>query len=212
MKKEVNMSNVQLPVQIITRKIALPGLEVFYPSIIAGTNSSALLRMNQQIYNLVNKLIVEQGYYQEPQTTQVNGDYEIKTNERGVLSLSIINYTYHYHAAHGLTIIKPLNFDIHTGNNYQLHELFKPESNYIQILSDVIKRQIKERDIQLIEEFKEIRPDQDYYIADKALVIYFQLYELTPYAYGFPHFPISVYEISDIIKEDSILRIMLTNM
>ena len=61
----------------------------------------------------------------------------------------------------------------------------------------------------MINEFTTIRPEQDYYIADKALVIYFQLYELTPYAYGFPYFPISVYEIQDIIDENGPLGRML---
>ena len=205
------MRNIQLPLQVITKKIIMPGLEVFYPYIVSGANPNAIHRMNQQINSLVNKLIAEQGYYQQPYTTSVNGYYEIKTNERGVFSLSIINYTYHQYAAHGLTIIKSLNFDISTGKNYQLHELFKPDSNYIKVISDIIKKQIKARDIPLINDFTEIKPDQDYYIADKSLVIYFQLYELTPYVYGFPNFPISVYEISDLIKEDSILGVMITN-
>ena len=205
------MNGIQLPIQIIPKRITMLNLDVFYPFIIAGTNPSAMQRMNQQIYNLVNRLIVEQGYYQSPQMTQVNGYFEIKTNERGVLSLSIINYTYRYHAAHGLTVIRSLTFDIQTGRNYLLYELFKPESNYIKILSEMIQEQIEERDIVLLEEFKGVRPDQDYYIADKALVIYYQLYELTAYAFGFPQFPISVYALQDIIKEDSPLGVMLAN-
>ncbi len=205
------MNGIQLPIQIIPKRITMLNLDVFYPFIIAGTNPSAMQRMNQQIYNLVNRLIVEQGYYQSPQMTQVNGYFEIKTNERGVLSLSIINYTYRYHAAHGLTVIRSLTFDIQTGRNYLLYELFKPESDYIKILSEMIQEQIEERDIVLLEEFKGVRPDQDYYIADKALVIYYQLYELTAYAFGFPQFPISVYALQDIIKEDSPLGVMLAN-
>lgn len=205
------MNGIQLPIQIIPKRITMLNLDVFYPFIIAGTNPSAMQRMNQQIYNLVNRLIVEQGYYQSSQMTQVNGYFEIKTNERGVLSLSIINYTYRYHAAHGLTVIRSLTFDIQTGRNYLLYELFKPESNYIKILSEMIQEQIEERDIVLLEEFKGVRPDQDYYIADKALVIYYQLYELTAYAFGFPQFPISVYALQDIIKEDSPLGVMLAN-
>jgi len=205
------MSNIQLPLQIISRKIVMPGLEVFYPFIVGGTNENAMLIMNQQIISLVNRLIAEQGYYKEPHTTSVTGYYEIKTNERGVLSLVIINYTYHQHAAHGLTIAKSLNYDVCTGKNYLLHELFKPGSNYVKVISDIIKKQIKERDIPLIEEFKEIRPDQDYYIADKSLVIYFQLYELAPYVYGMPHFPISVYDIVSLVKENSILDVMAVN-
>jgi len=206
------MSNIQLPVQITTRKIVKPNLEIFYPFIVAGANTNAILKMNQQIYNLVNKLIIDQGYYQSPHTTSVNGYYEIKTNERGVLSLTIINYTYRQHAAHGLTIMKSLNFDTSTGNNYQLFELFKPGSDYKKVLSEIIQKQIKERDIPLLDGFKGVESNQDYYIADKALVIYYQLYELTAYVYGFPMFPISVYEIQNIINENSLLGVMAVNM
>ncbi|MFB4475682.1 RsiV family protein, partial [Oceanobacillus caeni] len=53
-----------------------------------------------------------------------------------------------------------------------------------------------------ITEFTKIEPNQYFYIADKTLVIYFQLYELAPYAFGFPMFPISVYDIQDIIDEE----------
>ncbi|WP_368073024.1 RsiV family protein [Virgibacillus salinus] len=56
-----------------------------------------------------------------------------------------------------------------------------------------------------------MQPDQDFYIADKALVIYFQLYEITPYVFGFPMFPISVYAIKDIINEDGPLGRMAEN-
>lgn len=65
----------------------------------------------------------------------------------------------------------------------------------------MIREQIKERDIPLINEFTAIRPNQDFYVADKTIVIYFQLYELTPYVYGFPMFPVSLYELQEIIDE-----------
>jgi hypothetical protein len=108
-----------------------------------------------------------------------------------------------------MTVIKSLTFDTTTGKTYKLAELFKPGSDYIEVLSDIIRLQIKERDIVLLEDFKGIAPDQDYYIADKSLVVYFQLYELTAYAYGIPFFPISVYELQDIIREDGPLGRMI---
>jgi len=205
------MSFIKLPVQIIVRKITMPNLEVTYPFVVDEENPGAMQKINSSILNKVKELIKEQGYYQNPKETQVDGYFEIKTNERGVLSLSIINYTYVYHAAHGLTIIKSLNFNTESGKNYELSELFKPESDYKKILSDIIEKQIKERQIPLLDGFTGIKPDQDYYIADKALVVYYQLYDLTPYVYGFPQFPISVYEIQDIINENGLLGVMLIN-
>jgi len=127
------------------------------------------------------------------------------------LSLSLSNYTYHYHAAHGMTYIKSLTFDLEKAKSFELKELFKPGSDYIQRLSTIIKEQIVERKIQLITDFTEIKPNQDYYIADKSLVIYFQLYDITPYVFGFPMFPISVYDLQDILDEMGPLGRMAVN-
>jgi hypothetical protein len=198
------MNNIQLPVQITSQKLIKPNLEVIYPQI-RGLGKE---KINRTILNLVYKLINEQGYYQSP-GMKVNGSYEIKTNERGVLSLSLINYAYPPHAAHGMTIIKSITADLQTGKIYTLSELFNPSIYYLGIISDLIKEQIETRNIPLLKPFDVIKTDQDYYIADKILVIYFQLYELTPYAFGFPEFPISVYQIESIIKPGTPLFKML---
>lgn len=191
----------RFPVCVSTMSIIMPRLEVYYPSIGGLENPLVQNNINNAILNLVYQLINEQGYYQNPMT-EITGNFEIKTNERGVLSLSLIHYSFSG-GAHGMTIMKSLTFDVETGKSYSLNELFKPGSDYVKMLSDIIKVQIKARDIQLLEEFDSIKPDQDYYIADKALVIYFQLYEIAAYVYGILQFPISVYEIQDIIRENS---------
>lgn len=198
----------RFPVCIITMHLRMPRVDVYYPVVVGLNNTMIQRKINNAILNLVYEMIRDQGYYENLQTT-ITGYYEIKTNERGILSLVLNNYAYSG-GAHGITIMKSLTFDLETGKLYSLGDLFKSGSDYITVLSDIIKVQIKERDIPLIVDFDKIRPDQDYYIADKALVIYFQLYELAPYVYGFPQFPISVYEIQDIIKEDGPLGEMLS--
>lgn len=202
------MGGNQLPVAIANFTLAWPRLQVDYPLVYGLKDLAVQQRINNEIVNLVYYLIAEQGYYTNPRT-EITGSYEIKTNERGILSLSIINYAFSG-GAHGLTIIKSLTFDVETGKVYQLKDLFKPNSDYVKRLSEIVARQIKERELPLINPFTGIRPDQDFYIADKALVLYFQLYELTPYYYGFPNFPISVYEIQDIIDENGPLGRMLS--
>ena len=203
------MGFIKSPVQIITQRMMSTNqrLLINYPVIVGMTNTLLQQKMNIVIRNLVNKLIHEQGYYQNNETS-VEGWYEIKNNQRGILSLNIVNFAYTQGAAHGLTMIKSLNFEIETGKLYILAELFKAESNYVNVLSNIIQKQIKEKDIVLLDEFKGIAPNQDFYIADKCLVIYFQLYELTAYAFGFPMFPICVYQIQDIIREDGPLGVM----
>ncbi len=203
--------------EIITQRITLQrNSYIDYPVVVGMANTSIQDKINYTILAMVNKLysdqirqLLNQGYPQVPHM-DIMGWYEIKTNERGVLSLSIGNYTMAYPAAHGWTMIKSLTVDAQIGELYQLYDLFKPDSNYMQILSDLISAQIKARNISLISPYPGIKPvNQDYYIADKALVIYYQLVEFTPYAYGFPMFPISVYEIEDLIKPGTPLYKML---
>jgi hypothetical protein len=201
------MNGIQLPVYIHTMRLFLPNLNVYYPAVYGLADRVVQQKINSSILNLTDKMIRDQGYYENPMT-QITGYYEIKTNERKILSLSLINYAFSG-GAHGLTVIKSLTFDVETGKEYRLKELFKKGADYVKVISDIVALQIKERDIETLGDFNGIRPDQDYYIADKCLVIYFQLYEITPYVYGLPYFPISVYEIQDIIDEDGPLGRMI---
>lgn len=200
----------KLPVQVVTRKMVKRNLNVYYPMVIGMRNQMVQQRINNDISRVINALIEKQGYYENP-STEVIGWYELKTNERGVLSLSLGNYAYPPHAAHGMTYIKSLTFNIETGKTYLLSELFKPDSDYIKVISDNIRLQIQQRNIPLLDQFDGINPNQDYYLADKALVVYYQLYEITPYVYGFPMFPISVYDLQDITREGTPLAKMETN-
>lgn len=197
-----------IPVPIVTEYINRPRLTFAYPRVTGLPNPAVQQKINQTISGLVSQLTADTGYYQNQQAV-ITGTYELKTNELGVLSLSIIVYWYSG-GAHGMTVIKSLTFNVATGQVYQLSDLFKPGSDYIRVISDAVRRQIKERQISLFEEpFKTIQPEQDYYIADKSLVVYFQLYEIAAYVFGILFFPISVYTLQDIINENGPLAKML---
>ncbi|WP_077247221.1 DUF3298 and DUF4163 domain-containing protein [Pseudobacillus wudalianchiensis] len=194
---------ITLPVNTYTVKVGgSPNKTVFYPQLFRMQNQEVERSINRTIRERNQQLINEQIGNMPSSVEEMIGYYEIKNNQREVLSLSLINYTYHYHAAHGMTYIKSLTFDLRTGRLYQLKDLFKPGSDYVKRLSVLIDKQIKQRNIQLLNGFTAIRPDQDFYIADKTLVIYFQLYEITPYVVGFPMFPISIFDLEDIVDEN----------
>ena len=200
------------PLRMITVKVSSgPNKSVFYPRVIGMQNQHLERFINTAIVHQIHELIDEQVGNMPTTVEQILGMYEIKNNQRQVLSLSLSNYTYHYHAAHGMTYIKSLTFDLQKERKCELKDLFKPGSDYVHRLSTLIHTQIKQRDIQLLGDFTTIRPNQDFYIADKALVIYFQLYEITPYVVGFPMFPISVFDLQDILVENGPLGRMASN-
>ncbi|MCC3357730.1 DUF3298 and DUF4163 domain-containing protein [Bacillus sp. REN16] len=203
---------ISFPVSINTQAYRF-GLQkrVYYPQANQMKNQQLQHFINQSIIQQVQSLISFQVGDMPSTVKEMLGSYEIKNNQRQVLSLTQSNYTYHDRAAHGMTFIRSLTFDLKKGRRCDLKDLFKPGSDYVKRLSDLIHEQIKERKIELISEFTTISPNQEFYIADKTLVIYFQLYDLTPYVFGFPMFPISVYDIQDIIDEDGPLGRMATN-
>lgn len=190
------------PIIVNTLKMKNINLDIDYPQVTCLMNLNVQKIINRTIINTVYMLIQKQGFYEE-----MDGTYELKNNDKGVLSIVLINYSF-AGGAHGNTIAKALNFDIETGHVYTLPELFKPNSNYVKKISDIIKVQIKARDMPTLGDFTEINPNQDFYIADRSLVIFFQLYEITPYYVGIPYFPISIYELEDIINENGPLQRM----
>ena len=178
----------QSPAIIKTHRIKKERLDVEYPVVERLADKNVEQYINSVIMGIVNNLIVNTGYYENPMT-DVTGRYHIRTNEKGILSISIEMYWF-AGGAHGMTVLKSVTFDVNTGRIYRLEDLFKENVDYVKPLSDIIKRQIQERNIPLIVGFTAIKPDQDFYIQNRTLMIYFQLYELAPYVYGFVTFPI----------------------
>lgn len=203
---------ISLPLSIRTEKISGGKKKnIYYPQVFKMKNVKLEQDINQNIVHQTQQLVNELVGGDPASVVEIIGSYEIKNNQREVLSLTLSNYTYHYHAAHGMTIIKSLTFDLKKEKLITLKDLFKPGSNYEKRLTDMIKKQINQRDIELLNPLPEIKPNQDFYIADKTLVIYYQLYEITPYVFGFPMFPISVYDLQDIIDENGPLGRMAEN-
>ncbi|MFC4809548.1 DUF3298 and DUF4163 domain-containing protein [Paenibacillus sp. GCM10023250] len=187
----------QPPAIVQSSRVAFPKAELHVPVVSGLRQPAAQAAINNKIRETERQLVQDQGSLSDPRAEMI-GYFEIKTNEKNVLSLSLYNYAY-TGGAHGLTLQESLTFDAATGKSFTLAELFKPGSDYVKRLSDLVRAQIAARQIETFEPFKAIRPDQPFYIADRALVIYFALYEITPYAFGFPYFPISVYDVSDIV-------------
>ena len=201
---------MDFPVSILTKHLPHPSKEVkiYYPLVTGLQDHKVQSKINHAIINTLNKQLVESSFY-KPELVELIATFEIKNNQRGILSLNLIVYSY-TGGAHGMTYVRSLTFDTKTGKQYDLKELFKPGSDYQKKISDSIRVKIKEWDISVLEPFKGIQSNQDFYIADTSIVVYFQLYELSPYSQGFPYFPIPILDLKDIIKDKGPLDKMMT--
>ncbi len=197
------------PVSVHTTKVTRLRTVLFIPVVNLEGVELAAAHMNSAIRRSVRVMIEDQGSLADP-SSEMMAYYEVKTNERGVFSLSLFNYAF-TGGAHGLTLQQSHTFMTADGHPRKLASLFKQGSDYRARLNELVAAQIKSRQIELLQPFEGIRADQDYYIADRALVIWFSIYEITPYVYGFPYFPISVYDLSDIIADEGPLSVMNEN-
>lgn len=123
------------------------------------------------------------------------GSYYVTYNENNLLSLYVDYYEY-TGGAHGGTVRVPYTFDLATGNVLSLKDAAKGNANYVSIINAEIAKQIKARNMELLVPFKTIEPDRPFYLNRNGLVIYFEQYEYTAYAYGMPEFviPLSAFQ------------------
>jgi Protein of unknown function (DUF3298). len=200
----------RLPVIVQAVRLTRPKTEIWSPFISGLPNLEAQSRIRQSLQEAERSLEARQGPLDDPRAEML-GWFEVKTNERDVFSISLYNYAY-TGGAHGRTLQTSRTYDTDTGRVHKLGDLFKPGSPYLDRLTANVREQIRRRDVPVYENTEvSVTPDTDFYIADRALVLYFQQYEITPYVYGFPYFPISVYDLSDIVREDSPLGVMNAN-
>ena len=119
------------------------GTVLYFPQVVSFHDQGIQVKINKAIeravFNLVHRQKESQGV---SSFDEMIGLYEIKTNERNVLSLTLSNYAIHKNFAHGLTFITSLTFDLLTGDVKELSDLFKPDSTYKERLAKDINLQI----------------------------------------------------------------------
>lgn len=140
----------------------------------------------------------------------VDADYEVVTDNDDYF---VLNFTATTISASAQQINRYYTIDRKTGEMVELKDLFQEGSDYVKVISDNIKEQMKK---QMAEDenvyywledeidewnFKQIKEDQNFYINDKGnLVISFDEYEVAPGYMGAVAFEIPREELTSILK------------
>lgn len=127
---------------------------------------------------------------------------DIKYDKNNFISAVEEQYTY-TGGAHGMTMRKSRNIDTSLPAEVTLGDLFA-EEGYKETLMRMM-RELRESKPDVYGELwaePVIKPEQDFYITDTDLVIYYQPYELSYYARGFVEFPLRLSELRGYLKED----------
>ncbi len=123
---------------------------------------------------------------------QISSIYTI--SEDNNLFISLYNDYYEYlGGAHGMTTRTSYTIDKENEILLTLKELFVKQYNYNDIINTKIKEEIEKEPENYFDSgnvFKGISEDQGFYIEGDNLIIYYQLYDIAPYAFGIPKFKI----------------------
>lgn len=181
------------------------------------TNSNKIVerstndKIKNDIFEFYNKSYKEAKQYlkdnpDEKNKFVANVDFELKKNTDSALSIKVRYYTYSG-GAHGFYQDIAYNVDMRTGKFLELMDLFKDNTKYKEVIDEEIKRQIaelekKDEENIGIYNFKGIKENQNFYLQDENLVVYFDLYDITLYAAGIPEFSINKALISSMLKPE----------
>lgn len=126
----------------------------------------------------------------------------IKNNKNDFISVIEEHYVY-TGGAHGSTAWYPRNIDLSAGKVISLSDLFNDDSykNELDRQIDIILENNKEEYTDLWSHPK-INSEENFYISDGKLVIFYPPYELSYYARGFVEFPIKLSDIEGYLKEE----------
>ncbi|MFB9328535.1 WG repeat-containing protein [Paenibacillus aurantiacus] len=175
---------------------------VYYPQLEGMSNPNTQQNVNTKLKELSQVKPVPADQQLEASYT---GDFQISMFRKNLLVLELSGYNYPFGAAHGMPTLLYPHVDVTTGGFYELKDLFKPGSDYVKVLSDIVGQQIKEDpqyDYVFPDTYKGIAPDQPFYVSETALHLYFAPYEIGPYAAGFPTFTIPFAQINGILAKD----------
>lgn len=123
-------------------------------------------------------------------------DFNIK-NVQEILSIKF-NYYQYTGGAHGNPYSLCYNIDLETGTELELIDFLNRKNIALLEIEKIIRSEVEnnpDKYFQADYGFQSLADDQNYYIEDDELIVYFQPYAIAPYSTGSPEFRIKYWFI-----------------
>ncbi len=168
-----------------------------YPQIRGLTNHQA-----EETLNHVLKTIGEPASLDSTSTMQTS--YSMLMKRGSFLEMMLYSYNYAKGAAHGMPGQIPVMMNLQDGSVYQIGALFKNGANYLSRLSDGVRAQDKQHVLDTFSPFQGATNHDGFFVSNEGITVFFQPYEWTPYALGFPQFTVPYPSIQDIMDTNGL--------
>ena len=127
----------------------------------------------------------------------LDGEYKVLYNGDKLLCVEQQGYLF-TGGAHGATLYDVSTFDLSTGKELALADLFKPGSDYLARINKVVDAQVKANPEKFFGPV-EVKDGDKFYFDGKVLVVTYAPYEVAPYAAGVVSFVVPADGLSDIL-------------
>lgn len=178
----------------IKYRSTLMKIDITYPVLISGTNQAVIDTINGNIKRDIDNFYhYFLNYQKQPLRESLIYDghvsYEITLNEANLLSVNITYYEF-TGGAHGTYELVNYTFNTKTGQKLTLKDLFVPEFNYKEFIEGMIVKEIKANKSEYFDDAIQTLPQSNFffYLEPENIVVYYGLYEITPYCNGIPKF------------------------
>lgn len=114
---------------------------------------------------------------------EFDGTFLVTFNREGVLSIVTDSYEY-TGGAHGITAREGFTFSLKDGKQLSLDSLLNSSSGAKNKLDKMLKEKANKDGNN--DGFNGLKEDPDFYVMENGITIFFQQYEIAPYAAGFP--------------------------
>ena len=127
-------------------------------------------------------------------------DFEVFRNDTDFVSLTQQVYQY-TGGAHGMTWQIGHTIELTTGRLLMLADLFLPEANFAERLSQFVRAEGAARQLPMWD-FKGVDRQSAFYLSDDGIVLFFQQYEVAPYSAGIIKMQIPYRQVADILRQE----------
>jgi len=209
--KEINETNKKLMYEIGAQ----------YPQITGGSNpnfekfnQAARASVTRKVAGFKKDMQPAEGTEEEPPPEGSTGStlsvgYIVELAQDDLVSIKFTIGNYFAGAAHPNTYADVLNFDLKNGKQLKLGDLFKPGSKFLQVIAAYciadLKKQ-KDRGLVVEEIEKGAAASSDNYsswtITRRGLAVYFDSYQVGPYAAGPQTVLVPYSALKDLINPD----------
>lgn len=166
-----------------------------YPQITGFANAAVQDKVNAAVLTEVNRMaeasrkdLEEAGDSERSVPNGYTVHYFITQNSGGKLSLYLQSYLY-TGGAHGMPARVPLTFDLATGDTLTLQQAAGNHPDYATVINKLVKEEFAKQEM-VLAPFESISENQPYFLRNNEIIVYFEPYEYTAYAAGFPEFAI----------------------